>query len=84
MAGGLGITPGLDTLGILIMSWILAPVDITLTWIRLYKEAAEYAATRGIIIADTKFEFWLDDAGQLVLMDVFGAGLTYGSVLVRW
>ena len=35
----------------------------------LYKEASEYAATRGIIIADTKFEFGLDDAGQLVLMD---------------
>ncbi len=37
--------------------------------IRLYKEASEYAATRGIIIADTKFEFGLDDLGQLVLMD---------------
>jgi phosphoribosylaminoimidazole-succinocarboxamide synthase len=37
--------------------------------IRLYKEASEYAATRGIIIADTKFEFGLDGAGQLVLMD---------------
>ena len=41
MAGGLGITPGLDTLGILIMAPILAPVDITLTWIRLYREAEE-------------------------------------------
>ncbi len=37
--------------------------------IRLYSEAADYARTRGIIIADTKFEFGLDDAGQLVLMD---------------
>jgi len=37
--------------------------------IRLYKEASEYAATRGIIIADTKFEFGLDTNGQLVLMD---------------
>ena len=37
--------------------------------IHLYKKASEYAATRGIIIADTKFEFGLDDAGQLVLMD---------------
>jgi phosphoribosylaminoimidazole-succinocarboxamide synthase len=35
----------------------------------LYKEAAEYAATRGIIIADTKFEFGLDADGQLRLMD---------------
>jgi phosphoribosylaminoimidazole-succinocarboxamide synthase len=37
--------------------------------IRLYKEAAEYALTRGIIIADTKFEFGLDDAGTLHLID---------------
>ena len=28
--------------------------------IRLYKEAADFAATKGIIIADTKFEFGLD------------------------
>jgi phosphoribosylaminoimidazole-succinocarboxamide synthase len=35
----------------------------------LYREAAEYAATRGIIIADTKFEFGLDRDGQLRLMD---------------
>ncbi|MBC3870767.1 phosphoribosylaminoimidazolesuccinocarboxamide synthase [Undibacterium oligocarboniphilum] len=37
--------------------------------IRLYSEASEYAATRGIIIADTKFEFGLDDNGVLHLMD---------------
>ncbi|WP_227458112.1 phosphoribosylaminoimidazolesuccinocarboxamide synthase [Cupriavidus pauculus] len=37
--------------------------------IRLYKEAAEFAATRGIIIADTKFEFGLDEDGTLTLMD---------------
>ncbi|MFZ6771291.1 phosphoribosylaminoimidazolesuccinocarboxamide synthase [Undibacterium sp. SXout7W] len=37
--------------------------------IQLYSEAAEYAATRGIIIADTKFEFGLDDNGVLHLMD---------------
>jgi phosphoribosylaminoimidazole-succinocarboxamide synthase len=37
--------------------------------IRLYKEAADYAATKGIIIADTKFEFGLDDRNQLVLID---------------
>lgn len=41
MAGGLGITPGLDTIAVLIMCWILAPVDVTLTWIRLYKDAEE-------------------------------------------
>jgi phosphoribosylaminoimidazole-succinocarboxamide synthase len=37
--------------------------------IRLYTEAADYAATRGIIIADTKFEFGLDRDGGLVLID---------------
>ena len=37
--------------------------------IRLYSEAAEYAKTRGIIIADTKFEFGMDGAGKLHLID---------------
>jgi phosphoribosylaminoimidazole-succinocarboxamide synthase len=37
--------------------------------IRLYTEAAAYALTRGIVIADTKFEFGLDAQGQLTLMD---------------
>ena len=37
--------------------------------IELYQEAAAYALTRGIIIADTKFEFGLDAEGTLVLMD---------------
>ncbi|GAA0413431.1 phosphoribosylaminoimidazolesuccinocarboxamide synthase [Massilia aurea] len=37
--------------------------------IKLYTTAAEYAATRGIIIADTKFEFGLDDNNVLHLMD---------------
>ena len=39
------------------------------TAIALYKFAAEYALTRGIIIADTKFEFGVDAAGQLTLID---------------
>ena len=37
--------------------------------LQLYQEAAAYALTRGIIIADTKFEFGLDQDGKLVLMD---------------
>lgn len=37
--------------------------------IALYQAAADYAATRGIIIADTKFEFGLDEQGVLHLMD---------------
>jgi len=37
--------------------------------IQLYSEAAAYAKTRGIIIADTKFEFGTDEKGGLVLID---------------
>ena len=35
----------------------------------LYVEAANYAATKGIIIADTKFEFGVDDTGRMYLID---------------
>lgn len=37
--------------------------------IRLYSEAAHYARARGVIIADTKFEFGTDEAGRIVLID---------------
>ena len=37
--------------------------------IQLYTEAAAYAKTKGIIIADTKFEFGVDDGGKLYLID---------------
>ena len=37
--------------------------------IALYKKCADYARTRGIIIADTKFEFGIDDTGRVVLGD---------------
>jgi phosphoribosylaminoimidazole-succinocarboxamide synthase len=37
--------------------------------IRLYREAADFARERGIIIADTKFEFGTDATGNLVLID---------------
>jgi phosphoribosylaminoimidazole-succinocarboxamide synthase len=40
--------------------------DLTLT---LYTGAADYAATRGVIIADTKFEFGRDAAGRLIVAD---------------
>ena len=39
------------------------------TSIRLYSEAADFAATRGVIIADTKFEFGVDADNNLVLID---------------
>src|SRR6195256_2721527 len=37
--------------------------------IRLYKEASEFAAKKGIIIADTKFEFGLDQKNEVILID---------------
>ncbi len=37
--------------------------------LKLYREAAEYAETRGIILADTKFEFGIDEEGNLMLID---------------
>ena len=39
------------------------------TSIRLFRAASAYALTRGLVIADTKFEFGLDEAGRLTLMD---------------
>jgi len=44
-------------------------IEVRDATLRLYIEAAGYAATRGIIIADTKFEFGVDDAGRLYLID---------------
>lgn len=37
--------------------------------IRIYREASDYAAERGVIIADTKFEFGIDEDGNLVWID---------------
>ena len=37
--------------------------------LRLYQEAADFALTKGLIIADTKFEFGLDEQNNVVLMD---------------
>jgi len=34
-------SPELDTIMVIVMAWILAPIDVSLTWIRWYKEAEE-------------------------------------------
>ena len=39
------------------------------TSLKIYAQACEYAATRGIIIADTKFEFGADEDGSIILVD---------------
>jgi hypothetical protein len=36
-----GGSPELDTIMIVVMAWVLAPVDVSLTWIRWYKKAEE-------------------------------------------
>ena len=41
MSGGLGISPGLESMALIIMCWILAPIDVFLTWVRVYKEVEE-------------------------------------------
>ena len=54
------------------MSEIIGPklaAEVREISIRLYKTAAELALPRGLIIADTKFEFGLDPDGTLTLMD---------------
>jgi hypothetical protein len=45
MPGGLGVTPAMDAI-MVILGWVLAPIDFFLTWVRLYKEAEE-ARRRG-------------------------------------
>ncbi|HUP91722.1 MAG TPA: phosphoribosylaminoimidazolesuccinocarboxamide synthase [Solimonas sp.] len=50
------------------LGWPLA-AKLRDTTLRIYREAADYAAARGIIIADTKFEFGLDEQGTLHLID---------------
>ena len=51
--------------------------------LQIYNEAAAYALERGIIIADTKFEFGLDDEGELYLIDeVLRGRMEFDGVLV--
>ncbi len=42
---------------------------VTALSLKLYNAGADYAATRGIILADTKFEFGLDEKGEVILID---------------
>ena len=36
-----GVSPELDSIMVLIMAWVLAPIDVSLTWIRMVREAEE-------------------------------------------
>jgi uncharacterized membrane protein len=39
--GMIGLSPGLDSIMVVMVAWVLAPVDISLTWISWYKKAEE-------------------------------------------
>ena len=47
-------SPELDSIMVLVMAWVLAPVDVSLTWIRKYKEAEQ------VRIDQTKLDFKID------------------------
>ena len=40
-SGPTGNSPELDSIMVLVMAWVLAPIDVSLTWIRWFKEAEE-------------------------------------------
>ena len=48
-------SPELDTIMVVVMAWILAPIDVSLTWIRWYKEAEQ------VRIDQTKFDIDLTE-----------------------
>ncbi|MDX1610205.1 MAG: phosphoribosylaminoimidazolesuccinocarboxamide synthase [Halofilum sp. (in: g-proteobacteria)] len=66
-AGGHDVNIGFDEVARTIGNELAEQVRVVS--LQIYREAAEYAAGRGILIADTKFEFGLDAAGGLVLID---------------
>ena len=39
--GMIRLSPGLDSIMVMMMAWVLAPIDVSLTWIRWYKKAEE-------------------------------------------
>ena len=39
--GPIGNSPELDSIMVLVMAWVLAPIDVSLTWIRWYKDAEQ-------------------------------------------
>jgi hypothetical protein len=47
-------SPEMDAIMVLIMAWVLAPIDVSLTWIRMVKEAEQARMNR------TKFDFDID------------------------
>jgi hypothetical protein len=49
-----GTSPELDSIMVLVMAWVLAPVDVSITWIRMVKEAEDARIRQIKIELDTK------------------------------
>jgi hypothetical protein len=52
--GPTGNSPELDSIMVLVMAWILAPIDVSLTWIRWYKDAESARIRHSKFQLDTK------------------------------
>jgi hypothetical protein len=48
-SGPTGNSPELDTIMVVMMAWVLAPIDVSLTWIRWYKDAEEARRRNSVI-----------------------------------
>ncbi len=40
-ADSMGVSPELDSIMVLVMAWVLAPVDVSITWINMYRAAEQ-------------------------------------------
>ena len=49
-----GVSPELDSIMVLIMAWVLAPIDVSITWIRMVKAAEEARIRQSKFELDTK------------------------------
>ena len=47
-------SPELDAIMVLVMAWILAPIDVSLTWIRMVREAEEARIRQNKFVLDTR------------------------------
>ena len=52
-------SPELDAIMVVVMAWVLAPIDVSLTWIRWYKEAEQAR------IDQTKLDFKIDEEDNI-------------------
>jgi len=50
----MGTSPEMDTIMVIVMAWVLAPVDVSLTWIRMAKEAEQVRINQMKIDIDLK------------------------------